>query len=58
MAAVVMSGLGVNVWILEGVVMLMAAAFVVLAVLVWKKNHKPASAPVEEEPVTNDGMIK
>ena len=55
MAAVVMSGLGVNVWILEGVVMLMAAAFVVLAVLVWKKNHVAQEAvPAEETPAAEE----
>ena len=48
MAAVVLNGLGINVWILEGVVMVMAAAFVVLAITVWKRNHEPA-APVKME---------
>lgn len=50
--AVICLRLGVNVWSIEGVVIVMAVAFVLLAVLVWKKNHKPeAAAPVEEVPV-------
>jgi len=49
MAAVVLSGLGVNVWIIEGVVYAFAIAFVLIAVMVWKKNHKPAEATQPEE---------
>ncbi len=49
--AVILNGLGVNVWILEGIVYVMAAAFVVLAIVVWKKNHVAAEAvPAEEAP--------
>ncbi|MEZ4627017.1 MAG: YhfC family glutamic-type intramembrane protease [Eubacteriales bacterium] len=49
MVAVVLSGLGVNVWIIEASVFLLAAALVVIAVVVWKKNHKPAEAEQPEE---------
>jgi len=46
--AVILSGSGVNVWIIEGVVYLMAIAFVILAVAVWKKNHTAqVEAPAE-----------
>ena len=52
--AVILSGAGVSVWIIEGAVYVIAIAFVILAVSVWKKNHtvqaeeKPAAdAPVE-----------
>ena len=50
MAAVVLNGLGLNVWILEGVVLVLAALLIVLAVVVWKKNHtveQPAVVPEE-----------
>lgn len=53
MAAVVLSGLGVNVWIIEGAVYVITVALVVIAVVVWKKNHtveQPAVVP-EETPV-------
>ena len=46
--AVILSGSGVNVWIIEGTVYLMAIAFVFLAVVVWKKNYV---AQVEEAPI-------
>lgn len=42
--AVILNGLGVNIWLLEGIVYLLAAAFAVLAVLVWRKNHTEESA--------------
>lgn len=45
--AVILSGSGVNVWIIEGTVYLMAIAFVFLAVVVWKKNY----VAVEEAPI-------
>ena len=45
--AVILSRLGVNVWIIEGAVYAMAIAFILLAVAVWKKNHV---APVEAAP--------
>jgi uncharacterized membrane protein YhfC len=45
--AVILSRMGVNVWIIEGAVYVMAIAFVLLAVAVWKKNH---AAPVEAAP--------
>lgn len=50
--AVVLSGLGVNVWIIEGAVYVIAAALVVLAILVWKKNHvaEPPAAAEEAAP--------
>jgi uncharacterized membrane protein YhfC len=44
-AAVILNGLGLNVWILEGAVLVLALAFVGIAILVWKKNH------VVEQPV-------
>ena len=37
--AVILSRYGVNVWIIEGAVYLLAIAFIFLAVAVWKKNH-------------------
>lgn len=52
-AAVILSGSGVNVWLIEGCVFVLAAAFVVLAVAVWKKNHvaeaPAAAAPAEAQ---------
>ena len=45
--AVVLSRSGVNVWIIEGAVYVLAIAFVLLAIAVWKKNH---AAAVEEAP--------
>ena len=45
--AVVLSRSGVNVWIIEGAVYVLAIAFVLLAIVVWKKNH---AAAVEEAP--------
>jgi len=53
MAAVVLNGLGLNVWILEGVVFVLAALLIVLAVVVWKKNHTVEQPAVvsEETPV-------
>lgn len=46
--AVILSRLGVNVWVIEGVVYVMAAALVVLAVAVWRRNHK-AEEPAQPE---------
>lgn len=40
--AVILSRLGVNVWIIEGAVYAIAIAFIFLAVAVWKKNHVAA----------------
>ena len=37
--AVILSRSGVNVWIIEGAVFVLAIAFVLLAIAVWKKNH-------------------
>lgn len=37
--AVILSRTGVNVWIIEGVVYVLAIAFALLAVVIWKKNH-------------------
>jgi len=45
--AVILSRLGVNVWLIEGAVYVMAIAFIFLAVSVWKKNHV---SPVEAAP--------
>ncbi len=52
MAAVVLNGLGLNVWILEGVVFVLAALLIVLAVVVWKKNHtvEQPAVVLEETP--------
>lgn len=38
-AAGILSGFQVNVWVIEGVVIAITIALVVLAVFVWKKNH-------------------
>lgn len=47
--AVILSRSGVNVWIIEGAVYLMAVAFALLAVVVWKKNYTAqAEAPAQE----------
>lgn len=46
--AVILNGSGVNVWITEGAVLLLAVAFVFIAIRVWKKNH---TAPEEAAPV-------
>jgi uncharacterized membrane protein YhfC len=53
MAAVVLNGLGLNVWILEGVVLVLAVLLIVLAVVVWKKNHtvEQPAVVLEEAPV-------
>ncbi|MCE5187581.1 MAG: YhfC family intramembrane metalloprotease [Eubacteriales bacterium] len=50
--AVVLSGLGVNVWIIEGAVYVIAAALIVIAILVWKKNHvaEQPAVSLEEAP--------
>jgi uncharacterized membrane protein YhfC len=47
--AVILSRLGVNVLIIEGAVIVLAIACVILAVAVWKKNH---TLPSEAEDVT------
>ena len=46
--AVVLSGSGVNVWIIEGAVYVMAIAFALLAVAVWKKNHTAQAEAIAE----------
>ena len=48
--AVILSRLGMNVWLIEGAVYAMAIALVLLAISVWKKNHVAAveAAPAEE----------
>ena len=46
--AVILNGLGTNVWIIEGVVYVLAIAFVLLAILVWKKNHVAEPEKTEE----------
>ena len=50
--AVILSGLGVNVWIIEGAVFVVAAALVVIAIVVWKKNHtaEQPAVTLEETP--------
>ena len=50
--AVILSRSGVNVWIIEGAVYLMAIAFALLAVVVWKKNYtaQAEASPAEAEP--------
>ena len=49
--AVILSRTGVNVWIIEGVVYVLAIAFALLAVVIWKKNHTAQVLPesVEEQ---------
>ncbi len=43
--AVILSGAGANVWLIEGVVYVMAAALALLAVAIWRGNH---AAPLDE----------
>lgn len=45
--AVILSGAGLSVWIIEGAVYVIAIALVFLAIAVWKKNH---TAQAEETP--------
>ena len=49
--AVILSRTGVNVWIIEGVVYVLAIAFALLAVVIWKKNYTAQVLPesVEEQ---------
>ena len=54
--AVILSKLGVNVWIIEGSVYVLAAALVVLAIVVWKKNYAPAPSELVEEPVSAEAQ--
>ena len=49
--AVILNGYGVNVWIIEGIIYVTAIAMVLLAILVWKKNHV-AEPEVTEETCT------
>jgi uncharacterized membrane protein YhfC len=51
--AVILSGAGVNVLVIEGAVYVIAIAFVILAVAVWKKNHtaQAEETPAEDAPV-------
>ncbi len=48
--AVILSKTGTNVLIIEGAVYLLATACVVLAVIVWQRNHKEESSNLEELP--------
>lgn len=48
--AVILNGVGVNVWIIEGVVYVLAIVFVMLAVVVWKMNHVVEPELTEETP--------
>ena len=48
--AVILSSAGVNVLVIEGAVYVIAIAFVILAVAVWKKNH---TAQAEETPAVD-----
>jgi uncharacterized membrane protein YhfC len=45
--AVVLARSGANVWVIEGAIIVTAIAFVLIAIVVWKKNH---TAPVAEAP--------
>ncbi len=54
--AVILSKLGVNVWIIEGLVYVIAATLVVLAVVVWKENYVPAQPELAEEPVLTEAQ--
>lgn len=47
--AVILSGVGANVWIIEGLMYAMAAAFAVLAYVVWKRNHQVQEPALPEE---------
>lgn len=47
--AVILSRLGVNVWIIEGAVYAIAIGLVFLAIAVWKKNHVAAAEPAAVE---------
>lgn len=38
----ILNGLGVDVWLIEGAVYLIAIGLVMLAFVVWQKNHVPA----------------
>ena len=46
--AVILNGLGVDVWVIEGVVYLIAIGLVMLAIVVWQKNHVPAPESEDE----------
>lgn len=50
--AVILSGLGTNVWIIEGAVYVITAAMVVLAIVVWKRNYSAEQPAIlaEETP--------
>ncbi len=48
--AVILSGSGVNVWIIEAAVFVITVGLVFLAIAVWKKNHvAPMDEPTAEE---------
>lgn len=49
MAAVVLNGFGVNVWIIEGVVYILTAACLLIAGVIWKKNHTAAETDLAAE---------
>ena len=46
--AVILNGLGVDVWVIEGAVYLIAIGLVMLAIVVWQKNHVPAPESEDE----------
>ena len=48
--AVILNGIGTNVWIIEGVVYVLAIVLVVLAIVVWKRNHVAEPETAEETP--------
>ena len=48
--AVILNGLGVNVWIIEGVVYVTAILCVIVAIVVWKKNHIAEPEQTDETP--------
>lgn len=51
--AVILSSSGMNVWLIEGVVFVMAIMSVLLAVAVWKKNHTAAETATVAELAPN-----
>lgn len=56
--AVILSGAGVNVWIIEGAVYVIAIALVFLAVAVWKKNHTSQAKEMPAEAATAETIAE
>ena len=47
--AVILSGLGISTWLIEGIIWIMALAFAVLAVKVWRDNRREERNTAGEE---------